>query len=116
MSRRPARASLLDAWKHGRLATMALPPTRSTIKKLCALSRNLCAYPGCDKRLSEPAWSEVAAEIAHICGERPGAAQYDDLMSEDELRGFDNLLQWFGSSAGTSGGPDWAGTDYASDQ
>lgn len=64
----------------------------TVIKTLFGASPNVCSYRGCDEKLTDPGWKEVNAEIAHICGERPGAARYDPLMSDVERNGYDNLL------------------------
>lgn len=68
------------------------PISITVIKTLFGASPNVCSYRGCDEKLTDPGWKEVNAEIAHICGERPGAARYDPSMSDEERNGFDNLL------------------------
>ena len=70
---------------------MARPGT-TTIKTLFALSCNRCAYPGCDQRLADPQWGGVRADIAHIRGEKPGAARYSPEMSEKDRNSVDNLM------------------------
>lgn len=72
--------------------TRRVEPSIATIKALFAASPNVCAYTGCDEKLTDPAWKETNAEIAHICGERPGAARFDPLQSERERNGYDNLI------------------------
>jgi hypothetical protein len=67
-------------------------PGLSTIKTLFALSCNTCAYPGCEQRLTDPAWMQVNADIAHIRGEKPGSARYDPDMSEEQRHAYENLL------------------------
>lgn len=62
----------------------------STIKALFALSCNVCAM--CEERLTDPAWKQVKADIAHICGEKPGAARYDPSMTAEARNDFANLL------------------------
>lgn len=64
----------------------------TVIKTLFGASPNVCSYRGCDEKLTDPAWKEVNAEVAHICGERPGAARYDPSMPDEERNGYDNLL------------------------
>lgn len=71
---------------------MAKKPGLTTIKTLFALSCNRCAYPGCDLRLTDPAWGGVKADIAHIRGEKPGAARYAPDMDENERIAIDNLM------------------------
>jgi hypothetical protein len=67
-------------------------PSLSTIKTLFALSCNRCAYPGCEQSLTDPTWGQVNADIAHIRGDRPGSARYDETMSDDDRHAYDNLL------------------------
>jgi hypothetical protein len=64
----------------------------TTIKTLFACSCNRCAFPGCDQRLTDPQWRSVRADIAHIRGEKPGAARYVPEMSDAERNGIDNLM------------------------
>src|SRR4051812_16433756 len=67
-------------------------PGLSTIKTLFAHSCNRCAFPGCDQRLTDPTWNGVRADIAHIRGEKPGAARYAPDMTDDERNPIDNLM------------------------
>jgi hypothetical protein len=78
-------------------------PTPATIKQLFALSGNKCAFnpfvvdppiwrASCEQTLYEHGWEQTLGQIAHIRGERPGAARYDPSMTPDERRHFDNLL------------------------
>ena len=62
------------------------------IKTLFALSGNTCSYTGCEQKLTDPSWSQVKADMAHICGERPGSARYDQTMTEKERNSFANLI------------------------
>jgi hypothetical protein len=59
---------------------------------LLALSGNVCAYKGCEEKLTDPAWPRVKADVAHIRGEKPGASRFDDSMTDDERNDFDNLM------------------------
>lgn len=67
-------------------------PGLTTIKTLFAHCCNRCAFPGCDERLTDPAWNGVKADIAHIRGEKPGAARYAPEMSDDERIAIENLV------------------------
>lgn len=62
------------------------------LKRLFALSRNVCAFPGCDQRLADPAWPSVQAEICHIAGLQEGSARFDPSMTDEERNAFENLL------------------------
>jgi hypothetical protein len=71
---------------------VARRPTITTIKTLFALSHNVCALPGCDEPSTKPQWVEVNADIAHIEGEREGAARWNKGMTDEERRAFPNLM------------------------
>jgi len=72
-------------------------PDRPTLKKLFALSRNVCAFQslddqrGCEVQLARPDWPCTQGEVAHIRGVRPGSARYDIAMSDPERAAFENL-------------------------
>ena len=58
-------------------------------------SGDRCAFPGCGGRLSVDgavAEAVVVGEAAHIAGEKPDAARYDENMTEDERNGYSNLI------------------------
>ena len=61
-----------------------MPPSLPAVKTLFALSGNVCAYRGCEVKLTDPAWTKVNADVAHIRGEKPGAARSDPLMTDAE--------------------------------
>lgn len=42
--------------------------------------------------MTDPRWTQVAGEIAHIRGERQGSARFDQQQPEDERQGYDNLI------------------------
>jgi hypothetical protein len=68
-------------------------PSQSTVKALFAVSRNQCAFPGCDAAMV--VFSEhptILGEICHIRGRRPGAKRYDRTQTDAERHGFGNLL------------------------
>jgi hypothetical protein len=69
-----------------------MAPSVSVVKTLFALSGNTCAFTGCETKLTAPGWRRVNADVAHICGENPGAARFDPAMSDAERNGFDNLI------------------------
>lgn len=66
--------------------------TDATIKKLFALSYNLCAFPGCERVLFDPRWERVGADICHIVGAEPDGPRYDPGVPVDFLRSYENLL------------------------
>lgn len=65
---------------------------RAVLKKLFALSRNICAFPVCEAQLSRPEWPEVLAEVCHIYGLHLGSARHDQTMQPPELNDYPNLL------------------------
>lgn len=67
-------------------------PRDKTIKALAALSGNRCAFPACQQRLWDPGLQAFVGEIAHIHGERPGAARYDPSLGPDAVHGIANLV------------------------
>ncbi len=72
-------------------------PLKSSVKlRLAFNSYNRCAFPGCNRLLTEKATAEdqgaILGEAAHIRGEKPSAARYDLQFPEDEVNGYDNLI------------------------
>ena len=66
-------------------------PTSKTIKKLFAVSRNQCAYPGCQVPLVEVNGT-VTGEICHIKAANPEGPRYDVSQGEEERHSFGNLI------------------------
>lgn len=67
-------------------------PSITAIKTLFALSRNVCAFPGCEVKLTDPAWRQVKARICHIHAKSPGGPRYDPSMTNEERHAFENLI------------------------
>lgn len=73
-------------------------PSMPTIKRLYAVSGNVCAYPGCTHPLVDETSGTVISEICHIKGHRPGvgnrrgAARYDRNQTASQRHDFDNLI------------------------
>ena len=68
----------------------------SDVKKLYSLSGNSCYNPECSEKLVSPAeksgtFAQVS-EIAHIRGAQEGSARYDESMTDDMRRSYENLL------------------------
>jgi hypothetical protein len=65
-------------------------------KELCLKSGNRCAFPNCHRILvvDDPinGNDSIVAVMAHIKGEKPGAARYDDSLPEKERNKYDNLI------------------------
>jgi hypothetical protein len=79
-----------QVWEHDWVPR--LQPRINTVKTLFALSGNTCALPDCEVTLTDPSWSSVRAEMAHIRGGMPGSARYDAAMTPEARRDFDNLI------------------------
>lgn len=66
------------------------------VKKLYALIRNMCSKPDCRRTLvvagETPGKYGQLGKIAHIRGAEPNSARYDDSMTDDERRSFENLI------------------------
>jgi hypothetical protein len=68
-------------------------PSRPTVKRLFAVSGNLCAFPKCNTPLVDPQSGSIVGEICHIKGDKKnGAARYDKNQSDKERQGFANLF------------------------
>ncbi len=68
-----------------------------TVAKILALkSGNVCAAPGCSQKLAVDGNNisgvSVLGEMAHIAGEKPGAARYDPAMTQAQRNAYSNLL------------------------
>lgn len=70
-------------------------PTKE-VKILCLASGNICAFPGCDRRLVEPGTGAddpaVLGEIAHIVGEKRRGPRGADEMPLSERNSHANLV------------------------
>lgn len=67
-------------------------PSQQTIKRLFAISGNVCAFPNCITPLVYEGTGKVTGRICHIKGRSPGGPRYDPEQTEDERHDFDNLL------------------------
>jgi len=66
-------------------------PTKQTIKKLFALSGNLCAFPGCSLPMIESAGA-VTGEICHIQARSKGGPRFNASLSLKDRYAFENLI------------------------
>ncbi len=66
-------------------------PTQKTIKRLFAVSRNQCAFPGCEIPLVEDSGT-VTGEIAHIKGVSANGPRFDPKQTDEKRHSFDNLM------------------------
>lgn len=65
--------------------------TDKTIKRLFAMSGNICGFPGCSLPIVESAGT-ITGEICHIKARSLGGPRFDGTQSEEERNGFDNLI------------------------
>ena len=68
-----------------------LTPRTDTIRALFARSGNQCAYPGCTHELINSK-NKFVAQICHIRAASPGGERHDADMTDEERRGYENLL------------------------
>ncbi len=66
-------------------------PAEQTVKRLFALSGNICAYPGCEVPIVERN-GVVTGEICHIKARKPGGPRFDAIQSEKDRHEFGNLI------------------------
>jgi tetratricopeptide (TPR) repeat protein len=66
--------------------------TDQTLKKLFALSGNVCAFPGCNATIVDTDTGVIVGDICHIKGRSEKGPRYDPMQSEADRNGYDNLL------------------------
>lgn len=66
--------------------------TAQTLKKLFALSGNVCAFPNCSAPIVDTDSGVVVGDICHIKGKSEGGPRYDPSQTEDERNSYENLL------------------------
>jgi hypothetical protein len=66
-------------------------PTKQTVKRLFALSGNLCAFPGCSLPMVESSGT-VTGEICHIQARSKGGPRYNASLPIKERNVFENLI------------------------
>ncbi len=64
----------------------------STVRRLDILSGNECANPSCTKKLIAEDGISIISKICHIAAASNEGPRYDEKMTFDERRGFDNLI------------------------
>lgn len=68
-----------------------LTPTGQVTRKLFLLSGNECAMPDCSNVMIDNAGTMVG-DIAHIAAAMPDGPRFDPKMTNEDRRGFDNLM------------------------
>lgn len=66
-------------------------PTKQTIKRLFALSGNVCAFPNCELPMVDSS-GVVTGQICHIHAKSESGPRFNRLLSIKELHDFDNLI------------------------
>lgn len=64
----------------------------STVRRLDTLSGNECAHPYCKKKLIAEDGISIISKICHIAAASKEGPRFDVNMTDDEKRGFDNLI------------------------
>lgn len=70
---------------------MAYPST-ATIKRLFAVSGNICAFAHCPQPLVDAMSGTVTGEICHIKAQNTEGPRYDASQTEQARHGYDNLV------------------------
>jgi hypothetical protein len=65
--------------------------SQSTLKRLCMLSQNTCAFTGCNDVLSKPTGT-ITGDVCHIRAASKKGARFDPLQSEEARHSFSNLV------------------------
>lgn len=68
-----------------------LPIRKEALRDLAILSKNKCAFPGCDHRILSEQGIYIA-ELCHIHAAEPGGQRYNPAQSDEERRAPENLL------------------------
>jgi hypothetical protein len=69
-----------------------MQPSLKTIKRLCTLSGNRCAFDGCPVPLVEEETEVITGGICHIKSRRKGGPRYDPNQSQEDRHDFSNLI------------------------
>jgi len=65
---------------------------RTTLRRLDTLSGNECAHPNCVQKLIAEDGISIISKICHIAAASKEGPRFDENMTDDERRGFDNLI------------------------
>ncbi len=66
--------------------------TDPTLKRLFALSGNVCAFPNCINPIVDPDYGIVVGEICHIKARKEGGPRHDESQTPEERDAFENLI------------------------
>jgi len=68
-----------------------LAPSNNTLRQLYVLSGNCCAFSGCSNLLVDT-YGNFIGQTCHIKAASEGGERFDSGMTNEERRGFDNLI------------------------
>lgn len=68
-----------------------LKPLPEVLRRLFTLSGNLCCFPGCGQSMIDPSGNFVG-QVCHIEAANTGGERFNDKMSNEDRRSFDNLM------------------------
>ena len=66
-------------------------PSNKTVKRLFALSNNICAFPGCNSPISENS-ETITGDMCHIKAKSPKGPRFDFNQTDTERNSFQNLI------------------------
>lgn len=66
-------------------------PKTEVLKKLCILSKNQCAFPGCEHTILNEKGKYIA-QLCHIEAAEKGGERYNEKQSDEDRRSESNLL------------------------
>lgn len=74
------------------MGTKAREYKPATVRRLDLLSGNQCASPTCEKSLIAKDGMTIISKICHIEAANTGGARYNDKMTDDDRRHYNNLI------------------------
>ncbi len=74
------------------MGKLARKYTRTTIRRLDTLAGNQCSKPDCSKPLITKDKSSIISKICHIEAASAGGTRYNQSMTDEERRHFNNLI------------------------
>lgn len=69
-----------------------MKPSIKTVKRLCTLSSNRCAFYGCNVPLVDDESETFAGEICHIRASRKRGPRWDKTQTDEQRHAFSNLI------------------------
>ncbi len=85
------RLSILNSQRKVLTAMTRQKPKFEVLRALFARSGNQCAFPGCTAPLFNER-NQLITQVCHIEAAEPGGERYNPNQSDDERRGYENLV------------------------